>query len=263
MDCRDVRNLLYPYADGELDLVRNLQIEHHLVECAECAEQLLAFQRLRTAIAEGSLYQRAPASLREKVRAALVPATPATAAPPSRKRRSTAMFAATAAGIALLAGACLTAGILWSNFGTATETRVAENVVAGHIRSLQAEHLKDVASSNRHILKPWFQGKLDFSPQVPDLAAHGYPASGGRLDYLSDRPVAAIVYTRRQHVINLFTWPLGENEERSVKSLHRQGFHLRYWHHGGMAYWAISDLNPQELDEFARLFQEAVATPRP
>ena len=129
-------------------------------------------------------------------------------------------------------------------------------VVANHVRSLQVDHLRDVASTDQHTVKPWFRGKLDFSPQVLDLSAQGYTLSGGRLDYASDRPVAALVYYRRLHTINVFTWPAGNSDDKDVRARTRQGFHIRYWQRSGMAYWAISDLNNRELDEFVRLFQE-------
>lgn len=247
VDCRDVQPLLHPYSDGELDLVRHLQIEHHLAECTECAEREREVRQLRGMFADAPLYHRAPDSLRRKVLAALD--APAAAAPVVRKRRPWAAFAATAAGIAL----AVTAALVWGR--TDADSRVAEQVTAGHVRSLQAAHLTDQPSSDRHQVKPWFQDKLDFSPQVPDLAADGFPLAGGRLDYLADRPVAAIVYHRRQHAINLFTWPAGDGADRPVRSLHRQGFHLRQWQHAGMTYWAVSDLNPQELDDFVRLYR--------
>jgi len=246
VDCRDVQNLLHPYLDGELDLVRHLQIEHHLAECAACAERNLGLQRLRETITAAPLYHRAPAALRARLQAA-----PAPLSTDGRPRwRIRVAFAATAAA-ALLCGVAV---VPWS--GAAAENRLVAEVVAGHVRSLQAEHLTDVASSDRHTVKPWFRGRLDFSPPVPDLAPQGYPLSGGRLDYLSDRPVAALVYGRRQHVINLFLWPAATDDERAVRPLSRQGFHVRTWRQSGMTYWAISDLNPQELDEFVRLFRE-------
>jgi anti-sigma factor RsiW len=172
------------------------------------------------------------------------------------------MLTATAAGLAILIGASLAAGVLWSR-SNAAENRLAEQVVAGHVRSLQVAHLTDVASSDRHTVKPWFRGKLDFSPQVPDLSAHGYVLSGGRLDYLADRPVAALVYHRRDHAINVFSWPAADDAERPVRSLHRQGFNVRHWQRSGMTYWVVSDLNAQELDEFVRLFQGHTAAPPP
>jgi anti-sigma factor RsiW len=169
---------------------------------------------------------------------------------------------ATAAGIVLLAAASVTVGVV--SFRASAEDRLAEEVVAGHVRSLQVAHATDVPSSNQHVVKPWFLGKVDFSPQVPDLSAAGFALSGGRLDYLGNRPVAALVYRRRDHLINVFTWPSADGgDERAVRSLFRQGFHVRWWPHGGMAYWAISDLNAQELDEFVRLFLAHTATPVP
>lgn len=255
MDCRDVQNLLAPYSDGELDLVRRLQIEHHLAECSECAERERSLRGLRAALASPDLYHCAPSGLHEKLRAAL--------AEPARRSRwgPSGALAATAAGIAVLAAGLLV-GALWPLAGASAEDRLAENVVAGHARSLQVAHLMDLKSSDRHQLKPWLVGELRFAPHVPDLAPQGFPLSGGRLDYLTDRPVAALVYHRRQHVINLFTWPATDGEERPVRPLQKQGFHLRHWRQSGMIYWAISDLNGEELDAFVRLVQET-ATPVP
>lgn len=256
MDCRDVQPLLHPYSDGELDLVRHLQVEHHLAECTACADRERELRQLRGMFAETPLYHRAPDSLREKVLAALdTQATPAptTPAPAARKRRPWAAFAATAAGIVLAFAAGLAAVGVWEP--SDADYRLAEQVAAGHVRSLQADHLTDQPSSDRHVVKPWFQDKLSFSPQVPDLAADGFPLAGGRLDYITDRPVAAIVYHRSLHTINLFTWPATDDADRPVRSLHRQGFHLRQWQHAGMTYWAVSDLNPQELDDFVRLYR--------
>jgi anti-sigma factor RsiW len=252
VDCRDVQNLLHPYADGELDLVRHLQVEHHLAECAVCAGREQGLQRQREAIAAAPLYYRAPESLRVRLQAAFGP-TPVVPARRNR-RRPVAALPTLAASILLLAG--ISAGVYLTLRGAADD-RVADRVVAGHVRSLQAAHLTDVASSDRHTVKPWFLGKLDFSPRVPDLSPHGYVLTGGRLDYLTDRPVAALVYLRRQHVINLFTWPAAEDQELPVRTLDRQGFHVCHWQRGGMAYWAISDLNARELDEFVGLLRES------
>ena len=249
MTCRDVKHLLHPYSDGELDLVRHVEIEAHLAECPACAEQEKHLRSLRATLSSPSLYHRAPAGLRTRVRLATSPAT-------RGRRRSSAQRIAIAAGILLLIGASMTIGTLLLREGTSAEDRLAERVVVGHVRSLQVDHLKDVESSDRHTVKPWFRGKLDFSPQVPDLSPRGYALSGGRLDYLADRPVAALVYQRRLHAINLFTWPAVDDEVKAVRSLSRHGFHIRTWQQSGMIYWAISDLNDQEFDEFVRLFQE-------
>jgi anti-sigma factor RsiW len=254
VDCRDVQHLLHPYSDGELDLVRHLQVEHHLAECAECAERERGLRLLRDTIASAPLYHRAPSALRARLQA-----TPALARRQRWSRRGSAMAVA---GAALLAGV-FTIGMFWPRKGSSGDDRLVELVLASHIRSLQVDHMTDVASSDQHTVKPWFRGKLDFSPQVPDLSSAGYALSGGRLDYLADRPVAALVYHRRQHVINVFTWPAREDEERPVRSLSRQGFQIRAWQHSGMAYWVISDLNPQELDEFVRLIGEQPSVTAP
>jgi anti-sigma factor RsiW len=251
MNCDDVQPLLPAYFDGELDLVRHVQIEAHLAECNGCAEQEKQLRSLRSALSSPSLYYRAPAALRTRLD---LPASPV----PRSHRRSLVQRALLAAGSLLLIGISATFGVLLSRTGTTAEDRLTEWVVAGHVRSLQVDHLTDVASSDRHTVKPWFRGKIDFAPAVLDLAPMGYALTGGRLDYLVDRPVAALVYHRRLHAINLFLWPAGNEEEKAVRGLTRQGFHLRRWQQSGIICWAISDLNDEELDEFVRLVQAHV-----
>jgi anti-sigma factor RsiW len=262
MNCANVQGLLHPFVDGELEVIRHVEIEEHLKQCQSCAEQQRQLRALREAVASASLGYRAPAALREKIRStAAAPLADKRAHSAERvrpihdQRRSISQLAAIAAGLLLLISSSAIVGALWRARGTG-EDLLAEAVIAGHVRSLQANHLFDVPSSDRHTVKPWFKGKLDFSPEVPDLAAGGFALSGGRLDYLLDRPVAALVYTHRNHTINLFTWPAGNENDKPVRSYAQQGFHIRHWQQSGMTYWAISDLNDHELDEFARLFQE-------
>ena len=255
MNCADVQCLLHPYSDGELDLIRHVQMEEHLAGCAECAQQEKNLQSLRTAISSPSLYHAAPAALRAKIQAVARLAT-------REDRWSAAQWLAAAASLLFLVGLSAVIG-MWSRGAMPAHNLLAESVVAGHVRSLQADHLTDVASSDRHTVKPWFRGQLDFSPQVPDLSEQGYPLSGGRLDYLADRPVAALVYYRRLHAINVFTWPGGDDKDKAVQQFSRQGFHLCHWQKSGMTYWAISDLNDQEFGDFVRLFQEHSSELRP
>jgi anti-sigma factor RsiW len=252
VDCRDVRNLLTAYSDGELDLVRHLQAEHHLAECTACAEHEQGLRILRDAIASAAPYHRAADSLRARLQADVVPASPVARRP--------WLVPYAAAGFGVAAAVLLMAGLVLMRPAASADDRVTGQLLASHVRSLQADHLTDVASSDRHTVKPWFRGKVDFSPQVPDLAAHGFPLTGGRLDYVTDRPAAALVYARRQHVINLFTWPEAGDDVWPARSSSRQGFHVRAWRLGGMAYRAISDLNAEELDEFVRLFRQAISS---
>ena len=249
MKCQEVQHLLHLYVDGELDLVVHLQIDKHLADCPECAEQEKNLRSLRTAISSESLYYRAPAALRSRIQGAIPAAT-------RTRRRPSFQLATSAAGVLLLLGVPAAIWILWPR----ANDRIAEMVVANHVRSLQADHCMDVVSSDRHTVKPWFRGKLDFSPQVPDLSAQGYTLSGGRLDYLADRPVAALVYQRRLHPINVFTWPAANNDEISVQKQARQGYNIRHWQRSGMIWWVISDLNDQELDEFVGLLHDSTAT---
>jgi anti-sigma factor RsiW len=256
MNCQDVHSLLHPYADDELDLVRHVEIEQHLSQCAGCAEEEQRLRSLRAALASPSLYHAAPAALRAPLQSTVV-------SPAREPRRSWLRPIAIAAGILLLIGTSATVGILLSRGRQAGEGRIEDWVIASHVRSLQVDHLTDVVSTDRHTVKPWFHDKLDFSPQVPDLSASGFALSGGRLDYLADHTVAALVYKRGLHAINVFTWPAAESRERAVRDLDRQGFHVRTWQHSGMNYWAISDLNDQDLDQFVRLFQEHVTGSQP
>lgn len=251
MNCSEARRLLQPYSDGELELERHVQVEEHLADCACCAQQEKNLGALRTTVASPELYHRAPAALRARLASAAAEPVPARAAwRPSLHRLGLA------AGVLFLMASSALIGRFFPRAGGSSDEQLAQSVVADHVRSLQVDHLTDVASTDRHTVKPWFRGKLDFAPQVPDLAAEGYPLTGGRLDYLAGHPAAALVYMRRLHAINVFTWPAATRVERPVARREQQGFHIRQWQRNGMNYWAISDLNDQELDAFVRLFQE-------
>jgi anti-sigma factor RsiW len=136
--------------------------------------------------------------------------------------------------------------------------RIQSEVVSAHLRSLQAGHLTDVVSTDQHTVKPWFNGRLDVSPPVVDLTAQGFTLIGGRLDYVDARPIGAVVYRRRQHVINLFVAQTTSNERRNVKSETFQGFNIHRWSESGLNYWAISDIGKDELADFCRKFETAV-----
>lgn len=138
---------------------------------------------------------------------------------------------------------------------------IAREVMASHLRSLMPGHLMDVASTDQHTVKPWFAGRIDFSPPVNDFAADGFRLAGGRIDYLAGRPVAALVYQRRKHIVNVFVWPSADGSQSAVESIAHDGYNLLHWRRGGMNYWMASDLNPQEMGDFAGLLRAEGARP--
>ncbi len=232
---------LHGYFDGELDAARAAEFEDHLAGCPACATELGRQQALRDAIAGASLYAPATASLRARVGSALPS--------PASRRTRLAWLAAAAAVVALVA--------FWSlgPFRAApAEGLVLDSVLDAHVRSLQPGHLTDVLSSDRHTVKPWFDGRLDFSPPVADLAADGFPLTGGRLDVVGGRSVAALVYARRKHAISLFVWPSGPADAKA-RSGSANGYEWVRWARGGMTFWAVSDVSAEDLAEFARLLR--------
>lgn len=245
MDCKQVLELLPAHMDRELSVRESIEIDMHLSGCAACQAEYAKQRAVRAAVSRHASYFPAPGDLESRIKAAL----PSPDRIPRRKRAWN-WFNAGAALVAVTA-------IAWSvNLYLALPTandRLAEEVVSEHVRSLMLNHVTDVPSSDRHTVKPWFAGKLDFSPPVHDLAAEGFPLVGGRLDYLDRRPVAALVYRYRQHWINLFVLPASAGQEATPQSRSQQGYHLAYWTHAGMAYWAVSDVEPAELGRFRDL----------
>ena len=247
MNCTDIQVAIHGYMDGELDPLRNLEIEQHLQRCAVCLQSYKADQALQTAIKTGAQYFPAPADLRKRVQSSVRQVGKSQRTLPVMPWRWLAV-AASVVFVVILAWALIPRGL-------DAEQLVAQEVVSSHVRSLMVAHLADVMSSDQHRVKPWFTGKLDFSPPVKDLSKEGFPLVGGRLDYLENRPVAALVYQRRNHVINLFIWPSSDDTHVKTKAVARQGYHLVHWSKAGMTYWAIADLNDTELQEFVRLVQ--------
>jgi anti-sigma factor RsiW len=248
VNCPQTRNLLHAFLDGQLDLVRHVEIEHHLADCSSCADDYRSLQSLRDALQAQSLYHRAPPGLADRFRANL---RRPSASPVARlaSRRQYLVGAALAAGLALSLGGL---GFVLFRRSKVPSDLLVQEVITSHVRSLLAEHLTDVASSDRHTVKPWFKGKLDYSPAVADLTDHNFALIGGRLDYVDNRPVAALVYRRRAHVINLFLWPAPHTPECGPTAGSRQGYNFLYWVAGEMNAWAVSDLNAEELREFGR-----------
>lgn len=189
----------------------------------------------------------APADLRANIRAAI---SPARAASPSWWQRLQWPQLGTAFACGIVVSLALTQLIPSAD----SQGSLAAEVVSSHVRSMMVAHLSDVVSTDQHTVKPWFAGKLDFSPPVHDLAKDGFPLAGGRLDYIGQRPVAALVYQRNKHVINVFVWPAStESPTRPPQSL--QGFNIAGWADAGMHFWAVSDISADELKTFAQLLR--------
>ena len=246
MDCKDAQKLLDGYVDRELDLVHSLEIENHLRECVVCSGRHESNQALRSALSNPALYFKAPADLQRKLESSLRRKTEPEV--PTRIRGwrwlNAAVPVALAAIVILIAVPLLR--------GPSNDEILTREIVSSHVRSLIVDHLADVASSDEHTVKPWFAGKLNYAPTVVDLKNHGFPLIGGRLDYVDNRPVAALVYQRQKHFINLFVWPSRSEADAETEVISRQGYNLFHWSKAGMTYWAISDLNPAELQEFTR-----------
>ncbi len=246
MNCAEIHPLLHPYTDGELDLVRSLEVEQHLNTCAACATQKNSLQSLRSLLRNSDLAFRAPDSLRKKVRA-IAPA------PESEIRPRTFDPSWLWKWLAIGATAFAVCTLVLRPPGISGNDRLADEAVAGHVRSLMAGHLMDVASSDQHTVKPWFDGKLDFAPDVKDFAADGFPLIGGRLDYLDDRPVAALVYRRNKHVINVFVWPENNANVAMPETQNLRGYNVINRQANGLRYCLVSDLNEKELRDLADL----------
>jgi anti-sigma factor RsiW len=253
MNCREIKALSHAYADRELDLVRTAEVEQHLSGCRSCSQQIENIRGLSSALKSSSLYFRAPANFRERILRSTcarngvsqITRRPVERAP-SWKQWMRWVIPVSASAFAILLAVLV---------APSADNRVTQEVVSNHVRSLMANHLIDVASSNQHIVKPWFGGRIDFAPPVADLAAHGFPLVGGRLDYLQNRQVAADVYKRNDHIINLFVWPASQNRNTTKKLSVKKGYNVISWESSGMNYVAVSDLNPVELREFANLLQ--------
>jgi anti-sigma factor RsiW len=250
MNCTEARKLIDAYIDGELDLVKSLEVEQHLHDCADCARAYQNRMALRAGVRDHALYHRTSAALRKRVQTSIHKADRAGQAP--RVRLWLGALVALAAVVVLVFG--LARGGL---IASPADDALAQEVVSSHVRSQITDHLTDVASSDQHTVKPWFNGKLNYSPPVVDLASQGYPLAGGRLDYLDNRPVAALVYRHNQHVINLFVWPSATGATTPASIETRQGYNLARWTQGGMNYWAVSDVSAAEFGDFVKLLQSS------
>jgi anti-sigma factor RsiW len=255
VDCDETQDLLHGYLDGELDVVSSRALVQHLQTCLACTQAYEGQRTLQTALRTSALSFAPPPFLHKQIRAAVRRASRADTRPLWWTWGGLSVAVAVAVVVLLGWGG----GLMLMRFPV--DEHMLQDVIAGHVRSLMVNHLTDVLSADQHTVKPWFEGHVDFAPPVPDLTAQEFPLVGGRLDYLDNRPVAALVYKRQQHVINLFVWPALSGVDRPASTVTRHGYNLVQWTTAGMTYWAISTLNAPELGVFAHAIQQHTTPP--
>ena len=239
--CEDQELLLGGLVDGELDAANTALVEAHVARCESCREELERLQAVRTLLRGNGVRHSAPDSLARRVSA--MPELAPRAANDNRLMRWLApgLLGAIAASLAMV-----------TLLPPGSQSVVDQELVSSHVRSLQPGHLTDVQTTNQHIVKPWFNGRIDFSPPVPELADQGFPLAGGRLDSIGGKTVAAIVYHRRLHTVNLFVWPAKDGGERSFV---KDGFAVTEWSRNGLRFAAVSDIPAGELQQFHKLVE--------
>lgn len=250
MTCDEANILLHALLDNELDAGHAREVETHIASCPACTAELAAQRDMQRMVADAKLRYTAPAGLRARIEASL----PQPHRQPSR--RSVLRGFAMGSAVSALAASGVVAVVLRQD----DQQRILSEVVSAHLRSLQAGHLIDVVSTDQHTVKPWFNGKLDVAPPVIDLTAQGFTLVGGRLDYIDARAIGAVVYKRRQHIINLFVSQTSSTEHRPPKTQTMQGFNCRRWGERGLNFWAVSDIGNDELTEFVDKFDAAMKT---
>ena len=241
--CVDQELLIGGLVDGELDAANTALVEAHVARCEACREELERLQAVRSLLQIEGVRDRAPESLTRRIAS-----LPEVAPKAANENRVPSWLAPGAIG-------ALAASLAMISFVTpATTAAVDQDLVSSHVRSLQPGHLTDVQTTNQHIVKPWFNGRIDFAPPVPELADKGFPLVGGRLDSINGKTVPAIVYKRRLHTVNLYVWPTKESGERAFV---KEGFAVREWTRNGLRFAAVSDIPAAELEQFEKLFVEA------
>jgi anti-sigma factor RsiW len=268
MDCKDISELIHPYLDGELEPAPAAELLAHQRGCPNCTQVVKEQRALSNAIGEAAPRYKAPEALRARIVDAIAAEIASEShPPPAAALRLVAPIGRTEPWRPLALAASLVLAIVASSGVTAYVTvpsqqdLLVQDLVGGHIRSLMADHLTDVLSSDQHTVKPWFHGKIDLSPPVDDLAADGYPLIGGRIDYLDARPVAALVYEHGKHPINLFVLPADAAKPGRSEDFSEHGYNVLHWTHGDMSLWAVSDLNLTDLKQFERLYEDRNAAP--
>ena len=250
MNCKDTLNWLDAYIDGETDLSQQLEIEQHVKGCSACSARLSERRALVGMVQSASLRAVPSDALEQRLRHVLTAyaSDNASVKLPSFSWREwwngflSAAVLATATFLAVPNIASLF-----------QDNRFSQEIMNDHVRALMTNHLTDIEHSNQHVVKPWFNGRIDFAPSVSDFSEQGFPLAGGRVDYVDHRAVAVLVYHRALHPIQLFTWPTKSTSNTAMKQFTRNGYQLFHWSQRGMTYWVISDLNARELKDFAEL----------
>jgi anti-sigma factor RsiW len=244
----ELRLLVQADTDGELPARDAAAVAVHLADCAECRSLQGVLRETKESVRAAAPYYQASEDFRNRMMSLIAKNAPSA---PSRSRRLAWRFNWGWLGGSFGAGALVAAALLLL-VSLPQDEGIENSVIDSHVRALQPGHLLDVPSSNQHTVKPWFDGRLDFAPPVKDLAAQGFPLVGGRLDYIAGRPAAALIYGRAKHIIELFVWPSAHTAATAPNRTVRNGYTLIQWSNGQMSFWAVSDLNGEELDEFVR-----------
>jgi anti-sigma factor RsiW len=253
MNCQECHDYIDAYIDNELDIASTIQVKQHLRDCLECQQLLESRKAVGALLDNPQVRFEVPDSLLGRIQSAL-PVSRSEVNQQSRNRFVIPWFSiplALAATIAVMFGLAFLnqRGVFERSQGNA----LAQEAISSHVRSLLATHLFDVPSTDQHTVKPWFDGKLKFSPPVHDFAERGFRLTGGRLDYLNGREVAALVYQRRLHIINLFIWPSESGRNTAAERFTKDGYNVWHWDRDGFAFWAVSDVNSEDLRAFADL----------
>jgi len=247
MECNDLQRVLNRLIDGELPPATKSEAEAHAAGCADCAPRLAEERQWRQAVRRAGTYYAAPELVRRRIE--------------TMARRQSAAARAPSAwpgwriAASLLVSVGLTSAITAYVTTPSSTSLMEQEVVASHVRSLQMDHITDVASSNEHTVKPWFHGRLDYAPPVDDYTAQGFPLLGGRLEYLDHQNVAALVYRHAKHPINVFILP-SDAADSAPKALIDHGYNVLRWTKGGMTFWAVSDVNAADLADLAKLLRQ-------
>ena len=253
MNCQECPDYIDAYIDNELDIATAILVKQHLRDCIPCQQLLEARKMVGALLDDPHVQFEVPDSLPGKIHSVLPPSRPVVQQRSGRR----VVIPWFSVPLAMAATIAMMLGLVFlyqrSTFNRSPSDTLAQDVISSHVRSLLATHLLDVPSTDQHTVKPWFDGKLKFSPPVHDFAEHGFRLTGGRLDYFNGREVAALVYQRNKHVINLFIWPSEPGRNTAAESFTKDGYNVSHWERDGFAFWAVSDVNAEDLRAFTGL----------